>query len=308
MQMEFSVPAGVSYIDLNLCASIINRRAYKQRNTNWAVGSFEMLSANTGTFSIGKLPETWVCQNSLVKSGAMWDKMNEQVLDENPDIQGKYADFKVYLDAPMKAETIQTQANATGKILTPKVNGDWTAANFDESAAPKANWNWSTIRVPNDPVSGTTSEYTMHVLGGDTVDSVGIISGYGLSRSRPQLEDPNTPGAAATGDWMTALFDDGENFEEIKEDLVADNDRPPYAVGSPGGNSQFYPGGGSELSGVQVHGFSQFTATTVSNKTSIGGGLFGLGLVAISNGTGGDVSMLLHLVPGSHRGYAVGEL
>ena len=47
MQMEFSVPAGVSYIDLNLCASIINRRAYKQRNTNWAVGSFEMLSANT---------------------------------------------------------------------------------------------------------------------------------------------------------------------------------------------------------------------------------------------------------------------
>ena len=313
MQMEFVIPANTDvYLDLNLAASLINRRAYKQENTNWAVGKFEFLCNGLGTAAIAKLPETWIAQNAYKKSLALYNKMNDQVLEENEDIQGKYADYKVYLDTTMRGESIQTEGNPTGKIITPIVslpNGTQThtVASFDESASPKANWDWSTIQIPNDGAPGTTIEYDLHMVGDNTTDSMGIIDGYGLSRSRVQLEEPNTPGAGASGDWMTALFDDGDKFEEIKSDLVNDNDRPPYAVGSPGGISEFYPGGANEFGGLQLHGFCIFTATTVSNKNVIEGGMFGLGMMAIANNTDASMNMLVHMVPGEHRGYMVGD-
>ncbi len=310
MQMEFVVPEGTSYIDINLAASLVNRRAYKQENTNFAIASFEFLGSGSGSVAIGKLPETWVAHNAYTKARALWNEMNDQVLDTNEGIQGRYADFKVYLDENMVSQTIQTANNPGGRILTPTSSSGWTQANFDESAAPKANWDWSTIQVPNDPASGVTTEYTLHMIGGASVApaSMGVIHGYGLSRSRPQLEEPNTPGALATGDWMTALFDDGEQLEELKTDLIDDNDRPPYAVGSPGGNSEFYPGGNSEFESLQVHGFCSYTGTTISGKNVIQGGMFGLGMCKIQNDTGSTLNLLIHYVPGTHRGYLCEEL
>ncbi len=302
MQIEFTVPQGRSYIDLNLAASLVNRRAYKQENTNFAVASFEFLGTGTGSVAIAKLPETWVAHNAYTKARALWNEMNDQVLDSNEGIQGRYQDFKVYLEEAMGVETIQTSANPNGKILTP-LAGDWTSANFDESAAPKANWDWSTIQIPNDPASGTTTEYALHMVGPSSATSMGVIHGYALSRQRPQLDEPNTPGAGSTGDWMTALFDDGEQLEELKTDLIDDNDRPPYAVGNPGFNSEFYPGGSAEFDTLQVHGFCSYTATTVSAKNVIQGGMFGLGQLAIQNDTGANLNLLVHLVPGTHRGY-----
>lgn len=313
MQMEFIVPAGESYIDLNLAASLLNRRAYKQRNTNFAIANMEFLGSGTGSIAIGKLPETWVSHNAYTKAEALWDEMNQQVLETNEGIEGRYADFKVYLDANMSGQSIQTQNNPTGKILTP-VTGGFTEANFDESANPKANWDWSTIQVPNDPTGGTTTEYNLHMIGPSTGFSQGIITGYGLSRQRPQLDEPNTPGVGSPADWMTALFDVGEQMEELKTDLIDDNDRPPYAVGSPGGVSEFYPGGGNEYADVQVHGFCSYTSTTISGKNTIQGGMFGLGMMKISNnvvdseGEGVEFNLLIHFVPGTHRGYMCGEL
>ncbi len=307
MQIEFTVPTGTSYIDINLAASLVNRRAYKQENTNFAVAKFDFFGSGTGTLAIGKLPETWVAHNAYTKARALWNEMNDQVLDTNEGIQGRYADFKVYLDAAMTSESIQTANNPTGKILTPLANG-YTTANFDESVAPKANWDWSTIQVPNDPVSGVTSEYTLHMIGDSTASSQGVIRGYALSRARPQLDEPNSPGASASADWMTALFDDGEQLEELKTDLEEDNDRPPYPVGNPGAPSEFYPGGGNEFESLQVHDFCSFTTTTVSAKNTIQGGFFGLGMLALNNQTGETLNLVMHLVPGTHRGYMCGEL
>ena len=67
MQLTFKVPAGASYVDLALAASIANRRGYKQENTKWAVASFEFFQSaglDAGTVSIQKLPETWVLDNA----------------------------------------------------------------------------------------------------------------------------------------------------------------------------------------------------------------------------------------------------
>ncbi len=310
MQMELSVPTGTSYVDLSLCASLVNRRAYKQENSNWAVGGFEFLAAGaaTGTVVIGKLPETWVAENAYTKSLALWNEMQAQVLDNEPDIKGKYHDFKVFLDEPMKVEWatsgIQTSTNAAGKILTPFV-GDWTTADFTSAAAPRADWNWSEIQIPNDTTPGTTDDYYLHMLGPDAGDSKGMIHGYAKSRARPQEQDPNVPNGSG---WMTELFDLGNNDEEIREDLEEQNDRPPYALLGAATIREAYVGGSEEFVTPQVHGFCNFTSTTVSSKNSIQGGMFGLGLMKIVNNTDVQLSLLVHMVPGDHRGYLVEEL
>ncbi len=306
--MEFTIPQDASYIDLALAASILNRRGYKQQMTTWAVASFELFGAGTGTVNILKLPETWVMDNAYTKSKALWHRMNEQVLDTEPDISGAYADFKIGMDSNHVAQSIQDSANATGRILTPKViDSDTgalvlTGADFNGITAPVADWDFSKLEIPNDPASGVTTGYTMHAVGANTASSKGLIAGYELSRARPNQIDPNVPGSEG---WMNELFDDGEQLDDIRDNLAADNDRAPYPVGAETGSAAYYPGGANEFSGLQQHSFCNFTTTTVSGKNSIMGGLFGCGLMKINNQTGADVSMIIHLVPGNHRGYLV---
>lgn len=306
MQMEFTIPQDESYIDLALAASILNRRGYKQQMTTWAVAQFELFATGQGTVNILKLPETWVMQNAYTKSKALWHRMQDQVLDTEPDIQGKYADFKIGMDADHVAQSIQDSSNTSGRILTPKViDGTGalvlTDADFNTGVQPIADWDFSKLQIPNDPASGITSEYTMHAVGADTASSKGLIAGYELSRARPNQIDPSV----TDGGWMNDLFDDGEQLEEIRDDLNTDNDRAPYPVGISTGGPAYYPGGANELSGLQQHSFCNFTNTTVSGKNTIMGGVFGCGLMKINNQTGADVSMIIHLVPGNHRGYMV---
>ncbi len=222
------------YVDLALCASILNRRGYKQEAGNWAVATIKFTGSYPGSIAVSTAPNTWMAHNAYTKARAMWNEMNDQVEDTNPSIAGKYADFKIGLDSNMLDQDIQQLDNAgvptSGLILTPRdSNGILTTADFTDANAPKADWDYSTIQVPNDPASGLTTEYKLHLTGASDIPNgkMGIIQGYGLSRSRPQLEEPNAPGATSNADWMTALFDDGENYEEIKEDLLHDNDRPP---------------------------------------------------------------------------------
>ena len=245
--LSFWVPPGLSYVDLSLAASIANRRAYKQEHSNWMVAGFTLYSVNAtsnpASFNIYKVPNTWVVDNAYTKSKAMWEKMNDQVLDDEEGIQGKYEDFKVYIDRTMVGQTVQCAADPTGKILTPlteqapggvgtgliqvpaPANVDsLTTADFTGAAAPRADWNYSTIQVPNEPGSGQTTEFSLHIVGPSYSDSKGLIEGYARSRSRPQEQDPNAPLGEG---WMNELFDLGENNEEIRDDLVEDNDRPP---------------------------------------------------------------------------------
>ncbi len=140
----------------------------------------------------------------------------------------------------------------------------------------------------------------MHAIGADTLASKGLIAGYELSRARPNQIDPNVPTAEG---WMNELFDDGEQLEEIRDNLNADNDRAPYPVGAETGAAAYYPGGANELAELQTHSFCNFTITTVSSKNTIMGGMFQNGLIAINNSTDQQLSLIIHLMPGSHRGY-----
>ncbi len=314
MQMTFELPASsAAYIDLALAASIANRRGYKQQNSNWVVGQFELFnpsSSTTGTVTIQKLPETWVLDNAYTKSKALWERMQEQVLETEPDIEGRYADYKIGMDEDHVTQTIQDANNPTGKILTPQdATGGFTVADFNTGIAPVADWDFSKLRIPNDGTSGVTGEYTMHAVGANTnitatTGSKSLIAGYQLSRARPNQIDPNVP---ITEGWMNELFDDGEQLEEIRDDLNTDNDRAPYPVGAETAGPAYYPGGPNEQLGLQIHSLCNFTATTVSQKNSIMGGMFRNGLMKITNNVATNLVLILHMVPGSHRGYMVEE-
>ena len=90
----------INYIDLSQCASLVNRRFYRQ-GLNWAVGGFTIHTApnTSGTVTIMKAQDTWIVSNAWHKSFAMWNRMNDQVLDALPSIKSKYHDFKVALDS-----------------------------------------------------------------------------------------------------------------------------------------------------------------------------------------------------------------
>ncbi len=307
MQIGILVPAGESYVDLALCASIINRRGYKQECTSWAVGQFELFNSPgaTGLVRIEKAPQSWVAQNAYTKSKALYDRMNDQVLDTEPDISGKWADFKIGLDSDHVLSEIQDSNNLGGTILTPVITAGgasvFTQADFNGAVAPIADWDFSILEIPNDPTSGTTTGYTMHLVGPDVATSKSLIEGYARSRARPRQNDPNVP---ITEGWMNELFDVGEQLEEIRDNLDQHNDRPPYALAD-GSVQEFYPGGGQEFPGLQTHSFCNFSATTVSGKNTIMGGVFDYGLMKLTNETDSPVSMIIHMLPGSHRGYMV---
>ena len=283
----------------------MNRRGYKQENLKWAVSQFELLTTGpatqNGLVSIFKLPETWVYDNAYQKARALWHEMNEQVLDDEPSIQGKYHDFKIYMDSDMSNQTIQDRLNPTGTILTPfDETGLFTNGDFAAAVSPRADWEYSQLTIPNDAAPGVTVDYSLHGVGGSTLTSKGIVEGYARSRARPQSQDPNVPTSEG---WMTDLFDDGNQLEELRDIIVNDNDRPPYPVSPEQTSNEFYPGGDQEFSGLQVHSFCNFTSTTVSQKNSIMGGVFQNGLMKIFNQTDAEVSLIIHLVPGTNRGY-----
>jgi hypothetical protein len=106
---------------------------------------------------------------------------------------------------------------------------------------------------------------------------------------------------------MTDLFDVGEQLDELRDVIEDDNDRPPYANPS-SGSTAYYPGGAQEQPVLQTHSFCNFSATTVSQKNTIMGGLFQNGLMKFNNFSGDVVSLLLHIMPGDHRGYYCEEM
>ena len=239
LKFGFDMPAapGTYYLDLSQVASLANRKFLRQ-GLNWAVSNIEFWSDGNSSCTISKLPQTWVMANSWNKGFASWRESRDQVLDGNPSIEAKYSDFKIYFDS-------QHQILGVANNILPY--GFSTSLGLDDSYE----WESSELEIPNDPVPGAVATYNVHALGADTAASKALISGYALSRSRPNQVEPNAP---AANSWMQQLFDVGDQLPEIREDVVEENASPPYLVGSPtGANSdeEFYPGGSNQADDFQ---------------------------------------------------------
>lgn len=270
---------GVNYIDLSQAVSIANRRAYRQ-GLHWSVASMKIITFYEGSINISKVNETWVTSNAWEKAFRLWDKMNKQVLDTDSGLKPKFYDFKVGFD---KDHNFANNLLPLGPNFAPATAGEWVQ---------------STVQLPNNPTSGTTTEYALHMVGPDDATHKSCIIGYADSRALITTNQPDLPGGYDTN-WMTQLMDTGENFEEIAQDLAADNDETPYPTAA-------HPGGGSQLLG-DFHEYITTSGTTIGGMIHVKGGTFPCGLIKIEhtwNGTTeGNYLIQIDLVPGPSRGY-----
>ena len=292
------------YIDLSQCASLINRRFYRQ-SLDWAVTGFSLYTegGEYGSVIIEKLPDTWPCDNAYTKAYHAWREQQDVVVEESgaESAVAKFRDFKIFMDG------VHASAGVSANLLpshqgTPGVTG---FLNYGAGGWPIGEWEASQIVLPNVAADGSGSvvdpaEYTMHMVGANTVGtSRGIIDGYSMSRAYPQSPDPVSPDIGHWDNWMGRMTDVGKDNPEILDNATDKNDDLPYDQDS-------YPGGDA-VSDVLQHVDTHRSAVTFANhsKASLRGGVFKCGLIKCSFTIASGTSWYLvaHLAPGSHRGY-----
>lgn len=299
LTMNFELPGvpSTSYIDLSQCASILNRRAYRQ-GKNWAVAGFRFGStARTAqpNISVKKLPTTWVVSGSWMKAFQKWKKQQDKALADSSsmDTKARYNDFKIYMDE------FHQQSNVSNNLLPVSPGG------FINNVPYLAGeWEASEIVMPNDPVVGSTTIYNLHMVGASTAVSKFIIGGYAFSRAKPFSPDPNAP--AVETSWMNQMFDESDSNPDIIDNAIDVNDDTPYDVNTY--PNQLITNGGQ----TQLHREISFTTTTIGAHQDMAGGQFPCGLIQVNHSSNLDpgeyITMQVFLVPGKDRGYLLQDM
>jgi len=173
------------YIDLARDLSRVNRRLYRQ-GREYHVKRITVVSTNTiagwaqdgvtgfpasqdaGFFSVSTVPSSWVANSAWKRGFTAWQNMNKDAMRKTNDIQGTWADFKVYMTEDMR----------TGTVLQPVDNGN--------ALYLPGEWDYSKYVAPT-AAAGVIDEYSAHLMGGHTgapgaYTSIGLIQSFGDAR------------------------------------------------------------------------------------------------------------------------------
>ncbi len=164
----YDIPSGASrFIDIASDLSRLNRKLYRQGYQYVVAGvtiTDDVGVTSSLDVSISTAGNTWVTQNAWTKGHALWNQMNREVLDDNPSVQGKWADYKVSLTENMAfANTVSALNGAAGAI----------ASGYE--------WQKSTYVVPQHDVNPATGavlpaqEFTACLVGPDDLPN-GVFS------------------------------------------------------------------------------------------------------------------------------------
>lgn len=290
MVMEFGVSGDQSgigvpkYIDLSQCASLVNRRFYRQ-GLNWAVAGFRVTGGIAGSFTVGKLQNTWVTSGAWEKSMNVWLKQQNDALEasSSEETAARFRDFKIHADYQ---HAVNTFANNLTPAQTLLPGGTFALGE----------WQHSQIVVPNDGAPGVTSEYNLMMHGPDAGSAKGMIQGYADSRNRPFSPDPDAPVISAS--WMQEMFDVGDDSQQTTDNAQFRNNELPY-------DQDNYPGGATNAPSLEFHRRITFTSTNTTGTTilNMAGTNFPCGLIQVTNNSIASVLFEVLLVPGPHRGY-----
>jgi len=304
-----AVPTGAQdryYIDLSQCASILNRRFYRQ-GINWAVAGFKFLSGEPMNITIQKLPNTWITSNSWEKAFRAWDKQQKDDVDEAgaQSAMATFRDFKVFADPNHVNDYIAAGSDLNATNLLP-ISVDSIGVPV---TATGGEWEPSQIVVPNTLPDASGSlvqpiEYLLHMVGINNNGGLsrGVLEGYADSRAYPQSPDPVAPDLGSGNNWLRDMFNVGDDNSEVIRNATDKNDELPYPQVD-------YPGGETQLPELQIHDALRIVETNPTDGVGIQrakGGNFPCGLIAIDAVSSRDVSalsILVDLVPGNHRGY-----
>jgi len=310
MTLTFATPdtaGGRYYIDLSQAASLANRRFYRQ-GINWAVAGIKVISSKAGTFSIGKLPNTWVLSNAWEKSFQAWNKMNREAMQEAQSVRPKFLDFKIYADSGHHQIGYGANLLPVSYTGSSAQAGEWEPSKF---VIPKTNGTDDTI---SHEIVAVGANYPG--TGASGLNAVSLIEGYAASRGLPDVLDPNTPDDAALANGSTpqnylgALFNEGtDQTADVIDDLITENNLAPYPFENDGTNlDTMYPGGANQLQGLEWHDIVtlfEANATNGVGSQRVKGGNFPCGLIALdwTPADAANVVLQIDLVPGNHRGY-----
>lgn len=314
-QVEGTPGTFIGMIDVSQCASLVNRRFYRQ-GLNWAVAGLKLLTLPStlgdplaGSISVSKLPSTWVMSNAWEKGFHAWQKMNREALEEAESVRPRFLDFKIYADEDHHAAGIAQNLLPVSEFRVVATPGEWEASKFE---------------IPDNTLGATGGVRTREVIavgpnfpggGASGLDAVSLLEGYAASRGLPDVLDPNAPldasDVSGSGqNWISQLFSDGSlQTDEVIETMVSENNIAPYPFENDGVHvDTMYPSGANQLTGLQIHDFELVTGTTVGGTTRLKGGLFPCGLIKLycqnrSENSDMIVTLQLDLVGGPHRGY-----
>ena len=321
--MKFKLPKteGVAFgnatIDLSQCASILNRRFYRQ-GLNWAVAGFTLqgFAGVSAYVEISKIPDTWVASNAWEKGFRAWNKMNREALQEAESTKARFTDFKVYMDQVHYDAGVGLNLlpfdNATTGSDVQAVPGEWEMSQFE---IPQV---YNALLDPTNQSTGMGIIWTGDNFNGAADPVVSLIQGYANSRALPSITDPNVPDDASDTDgltpenWLSAIFNEGnEQTGDVLAHVTEQNNEPPYPYENDGTHiDTMYPGGATQLPNLELHYPLQIAPSTVSGLSTAPGSNFPGGLIRIQYSiTVNDPSidaetmLLVHMVPGDHRGY-----
>lgn len=239
--IDASTNQRTSFINLARDLSAVNRQLFRQCR-NYKIKSIRVADDDGHKYvQLGCAPNTWAMKNSLKRAYNRWKEMNDQVLDDQPSLKSRWSDFKPYL-SPLHMQVVEAGSGGTIESVE-DMNGN--KINYGE-------WVHSEFESPD----GTSSVdgYKVGVLGGHlgspgSYQYVGLIESYGDTRGTVNSQVPNTDVTVASDDPLLNLLDAGTQFDEIAENIINENDRPPYKLEftSGSGLGRAYVGGSANL-------------------------------------------------------------
>jgi hypothetical protein len=178
-------------------------------------------------------------------------------------------------------------------------------------AVVQGEWDYSRlVYADHDYDPEVVREPALHLVGADVTagspaypTDIGLIQAYEESRATVDGDQPNVPVTAADNiyTWLTSSQDEAASSEVI-ENMINDNDSPPYSINNYAGGDSNYPTNVDKL----------YLQTNQSNQVVNAGGFPLLcGLLRIySQGknlvSGSDTTLpgtlLIHLAPGPKKG------
>lgn len=295
IRLAFECSGGTTqFIDIARALSVINRKFYRQ-GVYYYVNSVEVYNNESGVIDLHTLPDTWVTKNSWNRGFQLFQKMNAMT---NTPISGvvrpKYHDFKVYFN-----QTHQ-QRGSLNPVMSTINNGSagYAPDEWDYSRFVSADSDGD-LNEDNDALNQEADDFYVHMLGGhqgssDNWTSVGLIKSYAESRTTVPFDD-NIDNVVDVTDPLLNIFDfsSEEQMNDIIENLINDNDQPPY-------DQNAYVG---ELSTSMQHVARIGTEQGVGRIGRAAGFCVPMGLLCVDPW---DVStgyrLVLNLAPGTYHG------
>jgi hypothetical protein len=230
IRLSFECDGGTTqFIDIARALSIINRKFYRQ-GVYYYVNSVEVYNNESGVIDLHTLPDTYVTKNSWNRGFQLFQKMNAMT---NTPVSGvvrpKYHDFKVYFNSTHQ------QRGSINPVMTTINNGSAAYApdEWDYSRFVSADSDGD-LNQDNDALNQEADDFYVHMLGVHTGNSnnwtsVGLIKSYAESRTTVPNDD-NINNVVDITDPLLNIFDfsSEEQINDIIENLISDNDKPPY--------------------------------------------------------------------------------